>query len=132
IDGFNMFVVSRAAHEAGLKVALSGLGGDELFGRYPSFAGVARGERAARWGRRLPGMAAAWPHLAARLAPGHPKLAGLLRHGATLPGSYFPRRALFLPEELPGLLGREAAASGLARYDPVADAGKLLADGEPA
>lgn len=130
IDGFNTFAVSRAAHEAGLKVVLSGLGGDELFGSYPSFADVPRGARAARWGRRLPGLPAAWPALAGRLAPARPKLAGLLRHGATLLGSYFLRRALFLPEELPALLGGDLAAAGLAAYDPLADAGKLLAAGD--
>jgi asparagine synthase (glutamine-hydrolysing) len=130
IDGFNTFAVSRAAHEAGLKVVLSGLGGDELFGSYPSFADVPRAARAGRGGARLPGLAAAWPALAAHLAPGRPKLAGLLRHGATLPGSYFLRRALFLPEELPALMGAEAAAAGLAAYDPIADAGKLLG-GDP-
>jgi asparagine synthase (glutamine-hydrolysing) len=128
IDGFNSYVVSREAHEAGLKVVLSGLGGDELFGSYPSFAGIPRLERAARRMGRLPGLGALWPAAARALAPGLPKLAGVLRYGRTLPGAYFLRRGLFLPEELPALMGRDAAAEALSRYDPVADGARALAE----
>ena len=37
IDGFNTFLVSRAARQVGLKVAFSGLGADEVFAGYPQF-----------------------------------------------------------------------------------------------
>jgi asparagine synthase (glutamine-hydrolysing) len=42
IDGFNTFCISRATAAHGFKVALSGLGGDELLGGYPSFRQVPR------------------------------------------------------------------------------------------
>jgi asparagine synthase (glutamine-hydrolysing) len=50
IDGFNTFCVSKVAHDNGMKVVLSGLGGDEIFGGYQSFQKV---PQMVAWGKKL-------------------------------------------------------------------------------
>lgn len=99
IDGINTWFVSKAAHELGWKVAMSGLGGDELFGGYPSFRDVPLWVRWLGWARHLPTMAERVGRTLGRVAS-HPKAQGLLRYGATWSGAYFMRRGLYMPWEL--------------------------------
>lgn len=119
IDGINTYFVSRAAHQAGLKVALSGLGGDELCGGYPSFHDVPQIARRFNGCNRHPGLTvvvrkAAGPILRRFTSP---KYAGLAEYGGSFGGAYLLRRGLFMPWELPELMGKDEAEQGLIELD---------------
>ena len=122
IDGINTWFVARAASRQKLKVALSGLGGDELFVGYPSFQDVPRMVRAFSFTNRLPGWAGktfralASPVLRQFTSP---KYAGLPEYGGSHEGAYLLRRGVFMPWELPGLLGREMAREGWERLQTI-------------
>jgi asparagine synthase (glutamine-hydrolysing) len=126
IDGLNTWFVSKATAELGLKVAVSGLGGDELFGGYPSFRAVPRMARAAALPGRIPGLGKGVRRLLAHVPRLHPKLAGALEYGYTTAGAYFLKRALFMPWELPALLPSDVVDDGLAQLTPQAELERLL------
>ena len=116
IDGINTWFISRAAASQGIKVALSGVGGDELFASYPSFSELPRIRRLARTFSHFPGLGKRLRMLAAPVLSRYtsPKFAGLLEHGGTLGGAYLLRRALYMPWELAEVLGADMARQGWA------------------
>jgi len=119
IDGVNTWFASKAAAENGFKVVLSGVGGDELFRGYPLFSEIPRAVALGRAAAAIPGLRTLLRIPCAQLARirSQPKLAGLPAHMNSIDGMYFLRRGLFLPEELPALMGTDLAREGVARLE---------------
>jgi asparagine synthase (glutamine-hydrolysing) len=125
MDGINTYFVSWAARQAGLKVALSGLGGDEVFGGYSTFRSVPRLQRLIALGRWMPApLRAATRALALGIGRqrGRPdaarKLAAVWESPDASPHPYFFTRSLFTPSQAASLRGeagkRDAAAPWVA------------------
>lgn len=118
IDGINTWFAAKAVRERGLRVAVSGIGGDELFGGYDSFVDVPRWRRMARIAGVFPGVGAGIRRLISPLLDRtriSRKAAGVFELGATWSGAYLLRRGLFMPWELPDLMGLDEAKEGLER-----------------
>lgn len=134
VDGFNTFIVSRAARQAGLTVALSGLGGDELFGGYPSFRDVPRAGRWQAAGRLLgPLRHVVTAGLRAVGRRATTKAAELIDRPPCSVHHYLLRRELFLPAErrvLHPLPVGSDRFTGLPA-DALADLGAATADPDP-
>ena len=129
MDGINTYFVSWAARQVGLKVALSGLGGDELFAGYGTFADTPKLERLESVARFIPGTLR-------RMSA--PLVTSLLARGSTLdaarkagdawikpnalPHPYFFTRLLFPPSDVSKLTDaryrNSSVASDGATLDP--------------
>lgn len=114
VDGANTYFVSRIAASFGVKVALSGVGADELFGGYASFRQVPRLSNILRWAGLVPWMGRGIRYSVSRFHTGvSPKYAGLLEYGHSIEGAYLLRRALHMPWELKSFLDPDVVKEGL-------------------
>jgi asparagine synthase (glutamine-hydrolysing) len=114
IDGANVYFVSKMAATAGMKVALSGLGGDELFGSYPSFQQIPHITRLMRPFSAVSSFGVGFRTVAAPVLSQFtsPKYASLFEFGTSTEDAYLLRRGLFLPWELPQVLDPDVAWQG--------------------
>jgi asparagine synthase (glutamine-hydrolysing) len=103
-DGLNVYLVSHGVARAGIKACLHGVGGDELFGGYPSFKQLPGA-------LRLSAIPASLRRLLAGVVAGNSvarsKLANLLRSDLSLLDVFLVRRSVFSFEQRRALFGGE-------------------------
>lgn len=105
VDGVNTYFVSWATKQAGLKVALSGIGGDEIFWGYPSFTQIPKLYAFLKILSMVPlGRKAAGFLLRNSDNSQRAKLYSMLSNDSSIPKIYLNFRGLFTREQIQKLL----------------------------
>ena len=121
IDGINTWYASKAAKELGLKVVLSGVGGDELFQGYSAFRQLPRYLKWRRSLQLIPG-AGMVPAVIGRFQArrtNNRRWLHLSDWTRTIEGIWWLRRSVCAPEDLPQIMGDDAAEETLRDFSPM-------------
>ena len=128
MDGINTYVVSQAVKKAGVTVALSGLGGDELFAGYPSFRRALKFASVPKSSKRVLRAAAGLGTVVSSGSVRSRKFWRLMKSDGSVEEVYRITREVFAKEFLPRITterngsaeyGREECAEGESRKDVV-------------
>jgi len=122
IDGINTWYASKAVAERGLKVVVSGVGGDELFQGYSSFRTLPRLLSLLRWLRPVPGTASLLATAAGAQArcSGNRRWRHLTEWSGNIEGLWWLQRSVCAPEDLVELMGPDLAQEALAGFSAAA------------
>lgn len=118
MDGINTFVVSKAVKNAGITVALSGLGGDELFAGYPSFRRAIRLASMPPASKRVLHAASGIGRIAVNGSVQRQKFWQLANSEGTAADVYRISRQLFSTDTATRITGREGNCRGGPPWPP--------------
>jgi asparagine synthase (glutamine-hydrolysing) len=124
-DGFNTYLAAWLCRKEGFKVALSGVGGDEIFAGYPSFRQLPALNPLGALSR-LPGAQWLMGKASESVWRANPRRSPKLKHLAAYLRNwnrrYLFRRACFVPEELDEVLTEDVIREGLPGFWAAFDA----------
>ena len=121
MDGVNTFVVAKAVKHAGVTVALSGLGGDELFAGYPSFKRALKVEATSPLTKRLLRAASGFGKFALNGSTQRSKFWQLAASDCTAADVYRIARQLFAPDYVSQLTRRRPSHEDRVRFEVSGD-----------